>query len=70
MVGTLPFWNIIRTKSSVQAALDDPVFTSGILGPVDFAIAITAFTMLVYFKLAPWIAVLMTAVLGAVAYAI
>ncbi|WP_394121652.1 chromate efflux transporter [Planococcus donghaensis] len=85
IIGTLPFWSIIRTKSGVQAALKgvnasvvgillaalyDPVFTSGIRGPVDFAIAITAFTMLVYFKLAPWIVVLVTAVLGAVAYAI
>ncbi|MDN3439222.1 chromate efflux transporter [Planococcus sp. APC 3900] len=85
IVGTLPFWSIIRTKSGVQAALKgvnasvvgillaalyDPVFTSGIRGPVDFAIAIIAFTMLVYFKLAPWIVVLVTAVLGAVAYAI
>ena len=85
IIGTLPFWSIIRTKSGVQAALKgvnasvvgillaalyDPVFTSGIRGPVDFAIAITAFTMLVHFKLAPWIVVLVTAVLGAVAYAI
>lgn len=52
------------------AALYDPVFTSGIRGPADFAIAITAFAMLVYFKLAPWIVVLVTAILGAMAYAI
>lgn len=85
IIGTLPFWSIIRTKSGVQAALKgvnasvvgillaalyDPVFTSGIREPVDFAIAITAFTMLVYFKMAPWIVVLVTAVLGAVAYAL
>ncbi|MGK7379559.1 chromate efflux transporter [Planococcus sp. 1R117A] len=84
VIGTLPFWSIIRTKSGVQAALKgvnagvvgillaalyDPVFTSGIRGPVDFAIAIIAFTMLVYFKLAPWIVVLVTAILGAGAYA-
>lgn len=85
VIGTLPFWSIIRTKSGVQAALKginasvvgillaalyDPVFTSGIRGPVDFAIAVTAFTMLVYFKLAPWIVVLVTAILGAIVYAI
>ncbi|MDN7247351.1 chromate efflux transporter [Planococcus shenhongbingii] len=84
VIGTLPFWSVIRTKSGVQAALKgvnagvvgillaalyDPVFTSGIRGPVDFAIAIIAFTMLVYFKLAPWIVVLITAILGAGAYA-
>ncbi|HSP21467.1 MAG TPA: chromate efflux transporter [Planococcus sp. (in: firmicutes)] len=84
VIGTLPFWSVIRTKSGVQAALKgvnagvvgillaalyDPVFTSGIRGPVDFAIAITAFAMLVYFKLAPWIVVLVTAILGAMSYA-
>ncbi|ETP68326.1 ChrA protein [Planococcus glaciei] len=84
VIGTLPFWSIIRTKSGVQAALKgvnagvvgillaalyDPVFTSGIRGPLDFAIAIIAFAMLVYFKLAPWIVVLVTAILGAGAYA-
>jgi chromate transporter len=84
VIGTLPFWSIIRTKSGVQAALKgvnagvvgillaalyEPVFTSGIRGPADFAIAITAFAMLVYFKLAPWIVVLITAILGAGAYA-
>lgn len=85
VIGTLPFWSAIRTKSGVQAALKgvnasvvgillaalyDPVFTSGIRGPVDFAIAITAFAMLVYFKLAPWVVVLITAILGAVSYAL
>ncbi|MBB5181060.1 chromate transporter [Planomicrobium koreense] len=84
VIGTLPFWSVIRTKSGVQAALKgvnagvvgillaalyDPVFTSGIRGPVDFAIAITAFAMLVYFKLAPWVVVLVTAILGAMSYA-
>lgn len=84
VIGTLPFWSIIRTKAGVQAALKgvnagvvgillaalyDPVFTSGIRGPLDFAIAIIAFAMLVYFKLAPWIVVLVTAILGAGAYA-
>lgn len=85
VIGTLPFWSAIRTKSGVQAALKgvnaavvgillaalyDPVFTSAIRGPVDFVIALAAFLMLVYLKLAPWIVVLVTAVLGAVAYAI
>lgn len=84
VIGTLPFWSIIRTKSGVQAALKgvnaavvgvllaalyDPVFTSAIKAPIDFAVAIIAFAMLVYFKLAPWIVVLFTAILGAVIYA-
>ncbi|HSJ38805.1 MAG TPA: chromate efflux transporter [Planococcus sp. (in: firmicutes)] len=84
VIGTLPFWSIIRTKSGVQAALKgvnaavvgillaalyDPVFTSAIKGSADFAVAVIAFTMLVYFKLAPWIVVLITAFLGAAMYA-
>src|SRR5690606_32655324 len=84
VIGTLPFWSVIRTKSAVQAALKgvnaavvgillaalyDPVFTSAIKGPAEFAIAVIAFAMLVYFKLAPWIVVLITAVLGAAMYA-
>lgn len=85
VIGTLPFWSVIRTKTGVQAALKginaavvgillaalyDPVFTSGIRNSVDFAIAIAAFTMLVYFKLPPWIVVLVTAFLGALSYVI
>lgn len=85
VIGTLPFWSVIRTKPGIQAALKgvnaavvgillaalyDPVFTSGIRNSVDFAIAIAAFTMLVYFKIAPWIVVLVTAVLGALSFAI
>ncbi|TAA70592.1 chromate efflux transporter [Planococcus salinarum] len=84
VIGTLPFWSIIRTKSGVQAALKgvnaavvgillaalyDPVFVSAINGPADFAVAVIAFAMLVYFKLAPWIVVLITAILGAAMYA-
>ncbi|MFC4714024.1 chromate efflux transporter [Planococcus dechangensis] len=85
VIGTLPFWSVIRTKPGIQAALKginagvvgillaalyDPVFTSAIRGPVDFAIAIAAFGMLVYLKLAPWKVVLITALLGALAYAL
>ena len=84
VIGTLPFWSVIRTKSGVQAALKgvnaavvgillaalyDPVFTSAIKVPADFAVAVIAFAMLVYFKLAPWIVVLITAFLGAAMYA-
>ncbi|WP_175578093.1 chromate efflux transporter [Indiicoccus explosivorum] len=85
LIGILPYWNLIRTKSGIQAALKginasvvglllaafyDPVFTSGIDGPSDFAIAVTAFAMLVYFRIAPWIVVFFAALLGALSYAI
>lgn len=80
VIGTLPFWSVIRTKSAVQAALKgvnaavvgillaalyDPVFVSAIQDHYDFIIALIAFGLLSYYKLAPWIVVLITAVLGA-----
>ncbi|TWT24266.1 chromate efflux transporter [Planomicrobium sp. CPCC 101110] len=83
VIGILPFWNTVRSKPGVQAALKgvnagvvgillaalyDPVFVSAIRVPADFVIAILSFAMLVYFKLAPWKVVLAAAVLGAIAY--
>ncbi|MFC4411571.1 chromate efflux transporter [Chungangia koreensis] len=80
VIGTLPFWSVIRTKSAVQAslkgvnaavvgillaALYDPVFVSAIQDHYDFIIALIAFGLLSYYKLAPWIVVVITAVLGA-----
>jgi chromate transporter len=84
VVGILPFWGTIRTKKSVQAALKginagvvgillaalyDPVFVSAIQESSDFVIAVLSFAMLVYFKLAPWLVVVVAAFLGAGAYA-
>ncbi|TWT11142.1 chromate efflux transporter [Planomicrobium sp. CPCC 101079] len=84
VIGILPFWNTVRSKPGVQAALKgvnagvvgillaalyDPVFVSAIQVPADFVIAILSFALLVYFKWAPWKVVLVAAVLGAAAYA-
>ncbi|MEO1190361.1 MAG: chromate efflux transporter [Pseudomonadota bacterium] len=77
----LPFWQVLREKPGAQAilkgvnaavvglllaALYDPVFTAGVLGPRDFAVAALAFLALEAWKLPPWLVVLLSAVAGAV----
>ncbi|AQX54537.1 chromate efflux transporter [Priestia flexa] len=79
VLGTLPFWNVLRRKPSVRAALMgvnaavvgillaalyDPVFTSAIKTTPDFALVLVAFGLLMYWKVAPWIVVLATALGG------
>jgi chromate transporter len=74
LVGALPFWNGLRTRPKAQAAmrganaavvgilgaaLYDPVWTSAILGPYDFALALTGFVLLTVWKTPPWIVVLL-----------
>lgn len=78
--GALPFWDLLRTRIGFQsalkginagvvglllAALYDPVFTSAILRPLDFALALVAFAMLAFWKLPPWLVVVLTAAGGA-----
>ena len=46
------------------AALYDPVWTSAIHAPQDFALALLAFIALMFWKLPPWLVVLVCAVLG------
>jgi chromate transporter len=79
--GALPFWDLLRTRVGFQtalkginaavvglllAALYDPVFTSAIMRPLDFALALVAFAMLAFWKLPPWLVVILTAAGGAV----
>ena len=83
VTGALPFWNAFRTRPMVQAvtrgtnaavvgvlgaALYDPVWTSAILSPRDFATALTGFTLLTVWKTPPWVVVLLTAVSGIASY--
>jgi chromate transporter len=80
LFGALPFWNDLRQRAEIQsalrgvnaavvglllAALYTPVWTSAIGRPVDFAIAAVAFLLLVFWKVPPWLVV----VLGALASA-
>ncbi|MHA6531740.1 chromate transporter [Paenibacillus sp. BAC0078] len=73
VVGALPFWNGLRNSPKVQgalaginaavvgillAALYDPLWTTAILQPLDFALAVILFVMLFFWKLPPWVIVL------------
>jgi len=72
LIGALPFWDTLRRRPAVQsglrgvnaavvglllAALYKPVWTSAILGPADFAIAILAFLLLALWMVPPWLVV-------------
>jgi chromate transporter len=79
VVGALPFWNGLRNNPRIQgalmginaavvgillAALYDPLWTTAILEPMDFALVSLLFVMLVYWKLPPWLIVITGAVGG------
>ena len=48
------------------AALYNPVWTSAVLTPRDFVIALAGFLLLTVWKLAPWIVVILLATSGAI----
>ncbi|WP_156043253.1 chromate transporter [Paenibacillus sp. UNC451MF] len=73
VVGAVPFWNGLRSSPKVQgalaginaavvglllAALYDPLWTTAILKPMDFALVVILFIMLVFWRLPPWAVVL------------
>ncbi|WP_354044099.1 chromate efflux transporter [Devosia sp. UYZn731] len=72
LVGAIPFWNTLRRHPRAQAGLRGtnaavvgilgaafyrPVWTSAILSPIDFAIAVIGFVALVMWKAPPWLIV-------------
>ena len=76
VIGILPFWDILRTRSALQsavrginaavvglllAALYRPVWTSAIECPSDFGLAIVALGLLMLWKWPPWLVVVLTA---------
>ncbi|MBI1943466.1 MAG: chromate efflux transporter [Betaproteobacteria bacterium] len=78
----LPFWNVLRVKPAIRsvmsginatvvgillAALYDPIFTSAVRGPADFAVALAAFGLLMFWKLPPLWVVLFAAAGGELA---
>ena len=80
IVGTLPFWDALRARAGFQgalrginaavvglllAALYQPVWTSAIRGPWDFALALAAFGLLALAKTPAWLVVVLTAAGGA-----
>lgn len=85
LVGVLPFWDTLRRYDSARAmmagtnaavvgilgaALYEPVWTSAVFSPVDFAIALAAFVLLTAWKVPPWLVVLFTALASVAAAAI
>ena len=80
VIGVLPFWDQLRRRPEAQsilrgvnaavvglllAALYDPVWTAGITGPRDFALAAAAFLLLYMWKTPPWLVVVLCAIGGA-----
>ena len=79
-LGALPFWASLRRQPLPQAALRGvnaavvglllaalyhPVWTAGIAGAGDFALAVVAFLLLVMWQVPPWIVVILCAAGGA-----
>jgi chromate transporter len=80
--GMLPFWDAMRTRPAAQAAmrgtnaavvgilgaaLYNPVWTSAVATPRDFALALAGFLLLTVWKLPPWIVVVLLAGAGTLA---
>jgi chromate transporter len=72
VLGTLPFWDSLSRNPKIKgavmgvnaavvgiliAAFYDPIWTSSIGTPIDFAFAAVLFSMLAYWKLPPWVIV-------------
>jgi chromate transporter len=83
--GMLPFWDTLRTRQTAQAAmrganaavvgilaaaLYNPVWTSAVLTPADFTLALTGFLLLTVWKAPPWSVVLLLALAGAISAAV
>jgi chromate transporter len=77
VIGALPFWDLLRSVRMFQsalkginaavvglllAALYNPVWTSAIYSPADFALGLIAFALLMFWKFPPWLVVVLTAV--------
>ena len=80
VVGVLPFWErlrgVVRVRRALMgvnaavvglllAALYDPVWTSAIRAPEDFALAVGAFALLAFWRVPPWAVVALAAGAGA-----
>jgi len=79
VIGLLPFYGALRSRPGVQSALSGvnacvvgillaalytPVWTSAIVKPADFALALAAFLLLSVWKVRPWIIVMGGAIAG------
>ena len=81
IIGALPFWEALRHRPRMQAALRgvnaavvglllaalyNPVWTAGIANAGDFALAAAAFLLLFMWQTPPWLVVVLCGVAGAV----
>lgn len=81
VVGVLPFWHRLRSLPKAQSALHavnasvvgillaafyDPIWTSAVATPIDFTLALALFVLLAFWKLPPWVIVLIGAAAGTV----
>ncbi|WP_158747087.1 chromate efflux transporter [Acidisphaera sp. L21] len=79
LLGTLPFWRVLRARTDAQAvmrganavvvgllgaALYNPVWISAVLSPADLAIAATGFVLLVIWRAPPLLVVGLSAAIG------
>jgi chromate transporter len=79
LIGVLPFWDGLRRRGGVQAALRGvnasvvglllaalytPVWTSAINAPLDFAMLLVALLLLTQWRLPPWLVVILGAAAG------
>jgi len=79
LMGTLPFWHALRRRPHAQAAmlgtnaavvgllaaaLYNPVWTSAVQTPADFAIAATGFILLLVWRASPIVVVVLSALAG------
>ncbi len=77
--GMLPFWDELRSRQAVQAAmrganaavvgilglaLYNPIWTSSVRTPRDFALAVGGFLLLTVWKAPPWVVVILLAAAG------
>ena len=80
VAGILPFWERLRSIAPLRAAiagvgaavvglllaaLYDPVWITAIRTPPDLALGLAAFAMLAWWKVPPWLVVLLGAAAGA-----
>ncbi|GGC66470.1 chromate efflux transporter [Chelatococcus reniformis] len=80
VAGALPFWDALRRRALAQAAMRganaavvgilgaafyDPVWTSSVLTPLDFALALAGFLLLTVWTAPPWVVVVLLALAGA-----
>jgi chromate transporter len=76
VIGPLPFWDALRRFRPMRAALTgvnaavvgmllaflyDPVWTNAIRTAADFGLALSGFVLLMFWKVPPWLVVLLTA---------